>query len=216
MNGSEMGGLWLGPYLQGIGMGASLIIAIGAQNAFVLTQGVRRNSPWIVAAICSACDAALIGVGVAGVGTAVASNPVLGQFAAWFGAAFLFWYGAGALRSVLRGGALTGDAPRAVPRSVVLSTLAVTLLNPHVYLDTVVLVGAISGQYPGTARYVFGVGAMTASVVWFFSLSLGGQLLAPVFRSRTAWRVLDGLVCVIMWTLGTRLFMHGLRGGVGM
>lgn len=202
----------LGAFVQGMGMGGSLIIAIGAQNAFVFSQGVRRNHALTIALICSVCDAVLISLGVTGIGTAVASSPALGSYAALLGAVFLFWYGFGALRSAVRGGSLVDDDIRELVtrRSAVAATLAVTLLNPHVYLDTVVLLGAVSGHYGTESRYLFGAGAMTASFLWFFSLSLGGRVLAPLFRSEAAWRVLDGVVCMTMWYIGGGLFLQGL------
>jgi len=196
------------PFLQGFGISAGLIAAIGAQNAFVLSQSVRRNHHMMIALICSLCDAILITVGIAGVGTLVASRPFLMQLAAWGGAAFLFWYGTGALRSALRGGKLEDDAQTvSTLRSVIWATLAVTLLNPHVYLDTIVLMGSVSGQFAGSGRLWFGAGAMTASFIWFFSLSMGGQMLAPLFRRPLAWRVLDGLVCITMWGIAFSLLM---------
>ncbi|MGE4422385.1 MAG: LysE/ArgO family amino acid transporter [Pseudodesulfovibrio sp.] len=194
------------PFIQGYAMGGGLIVAIGAQNAFVLTQGVRRNHHLAVAALCILCDGLLIGLGVTGVGTVVASNPTLGLVAAWGGAAFLAWYGLGALRAALRGGSM--ETRREVElglRRTLALTLAVTLLNPHVYLDTVVLMGSVSGQYPGTARYAFGLGAFAASTTWFLGLSLGGQVLAPLFSRDLTWRVLDGAVCLTMWTIAASL-----------
>lgn len=200
------------PYIQGILMGGSLIIAIGAQNAFVFTQGIRQNHHIAVASVCSLCDAALICMGVTGVGAAVAANPVLGRWAALGGAVFLFYYALGAFRSALRGGALhTDEVMAGTFRSAIATTLAVTLLNPHVYLDTVVLLGSVSGQYAGDSRYLFGAGAASASLLWFFSLSLGGRALAPLFRSAVAWRVLDGLVCLTMLSIGTGLLLRGLQ-----
>ncbi len=201
----------LGTYLQGMGVGAGLIVAIGAQNAFVFAQGVRRNHHMLIALMCSLCDAVLISIGVTGIGTAVASNPTLGRYAALLGAGFLFWYGACALRSLVRGGSLEEDA-RIVSsrRSAIMTTLAVTLLNPHVYLDTVVLLGSVSGQYAAPARQAFGAGAASASFLWFFSLSMGGRALSPLFRSQSAWRLLDGIVCLTMWSIGYGLLMRGL------
>lgn len=188
------------PYFQGIGMGAGLIIAIGSQNAFVLSQGVRRQHHWLVASICFFCDAVLIFAGVAGVGKAVAANPVVLQLAAWGGACFLFWYGARALRSAMREKTLhTSQADEVSHKAVVMATLAVTLLNPHVYLDTVFLLGSISGQFAVDERAIFALGACTASFIWFFSLSLGGSLLAPVFVKPWTWRILDFFVCCSMW-----------------
>jgi len=201
----------LAAFSQGFGVGGGLIVAIGAQNAFVLSQSVRRNHAFAVALLCSLCDALLIGAGVAGLGAAVAASPALGRIAAWGGAAFLFWYGLGALRSLLRGGQLDPAAqPPASLRATLAATLAVTLLNPHVYLDTVVLLGSLSGQFPGSGRYLFGAGAACASLVWFLALGLGGRLLAPAFTRPAAWRVLDALVCATMWAIGAGMVGRAL------
>ena len=196
------------PFLQGFGISGGLIAAIGAQNAFVLSQSVRRNHHMVIALICSICDATLIAVGIGGMGTLVASRPFLMQLAAWGGAAFLFLYGLRSFCSALRGGRLETDTETvSTLGSIICATLAVTLLNPHVYLDTIVLMGSVSGQFAGTGRIWFGAGAMTASFIWFFSLSLGGQMLAPLFQRPLAWRVLDGLVCVTMWGIAFSLLM---------
>ena len=198
-------------YIQGFSMGGGLIVAIGAQNAFVLTQGVRRNHALAVALVCIACDAVLISLGVTGVGSVVASSPVLGRVAAWGGAAFLGWYGLGAFRSMWRGGLMdAGEASGGTLRRTLGLTLAVTLLNPHVYLDTVVLMGSVSGQYAVPARYFFGLGAASASTVWFLLLALGGRVLAPLFSRPLTWRILDGVVCLTMWTIAASLIRSTL------
>ena len=195
-------------FAQGFGMGGGLIVAIGAQNAFVLSQAVRKNYILIIPLICIACDAILIAAGVSGVGTAVASNPGFSRLAAWGGAAFLIGYGARACRSAFAGGRLEADAATAPTlKAAILATLAVTLLNPHVYLDTVILMGSVSGQYSREGRMFFGMGAVCASILWFFSLSFGGQFLAPLFRRPVAWRVLDGLVCTVMWAIAASLII---------
>lgn len=199
------------PFIQGFGMGGGLIVAIGAQNAFVLTQGVRRNYHLHVALICAFSDALLISLGVLGMGTAVASSPELARWMGWGGAAFLAWYGFGSFRSAVRGGHLDTQDGQALPlRAVVLTTLAVTYLNPHAYLDTLVLVGGTSGQFEGMGRYLFGAGAVTASFTWFFTLTLGGRLLAPVFTRPMAWRVLDTLVGLTMWIIAASLLARNL------
>lgn len=199
-------------YVQGLLLGASLIVAIGAQNAFVLARGVRGRHVLAVAGVCSLCDAALIGAGVLGVGRAVAASPALSLGAAWGGAAFLAWFGLGALRRALGTQALDPDAgARDEPLGRVLAaTLAVSLLNPHVYLDTVVLLGGLSARFQGPDRLLFGAGAATASVVWFFSLGLGGRVLAPLFASPRAWRVLDALVCATVWSMAAGLVRQAL------
>ncbi|ADU61083.1 MAG: LysE/ArgO family amino acid transporter [Pseudodesulfovibrio sp.] len=199
------------PFFQGFAMGGGLIVAIGAQNAFVLTQGVRRNHHLAVAGVCIVCDGLLIGLGVSGVGALVAASPSLGAAAAWAGAAFLAWYGLGALRAAIRGNTLAADTESGMSLERTLAlTLAVTLLNPHVYLDTVVLMGSLSGRFEGLGRYVFGLGAVAASTVWFMALSLGGGLLAPLFRRPVTWRVLDSLVCLTMWTIAASLIRSTL------
>lgn len=197
------------PVAHGFVTGGGLIVAIGAQNAFVLTQSVRRNHHLMVAALCIFFDVIFISLGVSGVGAAVAANPVLGQIAAYGGAAFLLWHGYGSLRSALRGSSLHTDAESArTLKKTLLLTMAVTLLNPHFYLDTVVLMGSLSGQYPGMDRYLFGAGAIAASMVWFLCLSLGGQVFAPIFKRELTWRVLDSIICLTMWAIAARLLMN--------
>ena len=198
-------------FLKGFGVGAGLIIAIGAQNAFVLSQGVRRSYPLLIALICWFCDCVLITAGVAGLGKIISTHPGWMRLTAWGGAAFLIVYGFRSLRSALAGGHLeTNGGSLATTREAVLTTLAVTLLNPHVYLDTVVLLGSLSGQFVGTGRYAFAAGAIFASLAWFLSLSLGARLLAPLFRKRIAWRILDSLVCLTMWGIAVSLLKQVL------
>jgi L-lysine exporter family protein LysE/ArgO len=199
------------PFLQGFGTGGGLIVAIGAQNAFVLSQGVRGRHALVVALICILCDAVFITAGIAGVGAAVAANPALTSWVTWGGAGFLFVYGWGALRSAMRGGSLaTGDPTALSLKAAVLTTLAVTLLNPHFYLDTVILLGGLSGQFRGESRLLFWGGAISASVTWFFALSMGGRLLAPLFTRPISWRILDSLVCLTMWGIATSLILHAV------
>ncbi len=199
------------PFLQGFGTGGGLIVAIGAQNAFVLSQGVRKNHHLIVALICIICDAVFISAGVVGFGTAVSSSSTLSQLVAWLGAGFLFFYGLRSLRSAIRGGRIdTSDEELHTLRTAVISTLAVTLLNPHFYLDTVVLLGGVSSQFPGESRLYFWIGAVSASTLWFISLSIGGQMLAPLFRQPVSWRILDTVVCATMWTIAVSLISHGV------
>lgn len=196
-----------------MGTGAGLIIAIGAQNAYVFTQGLRGGPRFTVATICSLCDILLIGLGIAGVGAAVASQPILAAAAAWAGSIFLLWYAVGSFRSMARPGTLeAGAEATAGIRSAVLTTLAITLLNPHVYLDTMVLLGSIGGQYPEDDRYIYGLGAMSASVLWFFTLCYGARLLEPVFRTPLAWKVLDGVIGLIMLILSFTLAKIGVEG----
>jgi len=193
---------WL-VFAQGFAMSAGLIVAIGAQNVFVLTQGARRHRPWLVALLCTACDVALIAAGVGGVGGFAAARPMVSGLLGMAGALFLAVYGLRALRSAWTGGGegLSVEAPLPSVRAILLTALGVSLLNPHALLDTVVLLGGMSSRFSVGARLAFGVGAATASACWFFSLSLGGRLLAPLLRKPTAWRVLDAFVCTTMWVL---------------
>jgi len=205
----EKGEAMLAPFLQGFGTGGSLIVAIGAQNAFVLSQGVRRNYHFIIALICIICDAIFITVGVIGFGTAISSSPTLSQLVAWGGAGFLFFYGLGSFRSAMKGGSLdTKDQAVRSLSAAIITTLAVTLLNPHFYLDTVILLGSVSSQFHGQSLLYFWIGAVSASTLWFISLSIGGQMLAPLFQKQIAWRILDSLVCATMWIIAVSLIWH--------
>lgn len=189
--------------------GGGLIVAIGAQNAFVLARAVKGEHPLLVTAICALCDALLIACGVLGLGALVATNPLLTKFAAAGGVVFLFIYGLSAFKSALRGDVLTAEEEsepvRPDWRSVALATLAVTLLNPHVYLDTIVFLGSVAGQFPDASRPLFGLGAATASLCWFTALTLFGRALGPLFSRPHTWRILDGTVCLVMWTIGATL-----------
>lgn len=190
-------------YAKGMGTGAGLIIAIGAQNAFVLSQGVKKNHYLIIPLICAVCDAALIAAGVTGMGTLITSNPLVSKIAGIGGAAFLFLYGARAFVSAFRGNRLNTDPSGATSlKTIVFTTLAVTLLNPHVYIDTVLLLGSIAGQFGSPDHLIFGAGAVTSSFIWFFSLSIGATFLAPLFKRQLSWRILDSFVGVVMWAIG--------------
>jgi L-lysine exporter family protein LysE/ArgO len=188
--------------LTGLGTGLSLIVAIGAQNAFVLRQGIRREHVAAVAAICAASDALLIALGVGGVGTLVKRWPAAVTATAWIGAAFLVCYGLLAARRALRPGVLATDgAAGGSLRAAVLTCLAMTWLNPHVYLDTVLLLGSLATGYGG-ARWLFGLGAATGSVLWFTGLGFGARLLRGTFARPASWRVLDAAIACTMITLG--------------
>ena len=200
--------MFVTPFIQGFGTSAGLIVAIGAQNAFVLSQSVRGNHHFVIALICILCDAVFITVGVAGVGATVSANPELSRWVTWGGAGFLIIYGYRSLCSAIRGGSLQ-ESDHAVQSlgSIILTTLAVTLLNPHFYLDTVFLLGGISSQFQGQMQLIFWFGAVSASTLWFLCLSLGGEMLAPVFRTQLAWRILDMLICATMWIIAASLIV---------
>ncbi|WP_439572228.1 LysE/ArgO family amino acid transporter [Phreatobacter sp.] len=190
-------------------IGLGLIVAIGAQNAFVLRQGLAGRHVFAVATVCALADALLIAAGVAGLGTLVASSPVLVRVTAWGGAAFLVVYGLMAACRAFAPATLEpeGDAGEAGLGATLAAALAFTLLNPHVYLDTVVLVGSLSAQFEGPARLAYAGGAMAASVLWFYCLAYGARLLAPVFARPAAWRVLDGIIALVMWAIALRLLL---------
>lgn len=194
------------PVLAGFFLGGGLIIAIGAQNAFVLRLGLLRQHVFAVCLLCAICDAFLIILGIAGLGSIVRNSPVLLNIATYGGALFLFVYGVMAFRRALSPDAMQMAQQTKMSLGVALSTaMAFTFLNPHVYLDTVVLVGSISAQYSGKARIAFGAGAVSASIVWFFALGYGARLLAPLFAMPRSWQVLDVLIGCVMWTLAASL-----------
>ncbi|KOG35167.1 LysE/ArgO family amino acid transporter [Streptomyces resistomycificus] len=190
----------------GFGTGLSLIVAIGAQNAFVLRQGIRRHAVLPVVGICALSDAVLIALGVGGVGAVVVAWPGALTAVGWIGGAFLLCYGALAARRVFRPGeALRGDGEaEGSRRRAVLTCLAMTWLNPHVYLDTVFLLGSVAADR-GAMRWTFGLGAVLASLCWFTALGFGARLLGRFLARPAAWRVLDGLVAAMMIVLGITL-----------
>ncbi|MGW0708438.1 LysE/ArgO family amino acid transporter [Streptomyces sp. NPDC002643] len=191
----------------GFGTGLSLIVAIGAQNAFVLRQGIHRSAVLPVVAVCALSDAVLIALGVAGVGALVVAWPEALTAVALAGGGFLLVYGVLAARRALRadGDALRADSGGAGSRRrAILTCLALTWLNPHVYLDTVFLVGSIAADR-GELRWTFGVGAALASLCWFTALGFGARLLSRFLSRPRAWRVLDGLVAATMLVLGGML-----------
>ena len=191
--------------IAGFGLGLSLILAIGAQNAFVLRQGIRRSHVFAVCLTCALSDALLIAAGVAGFGSLAQAVPWIETVMRWGGALFLIAYGARALLSAWRGGAVLSVKGGAVEAlgPVLATCLALTWLNPHVYLDTVVLLGSVAAQYED--RLSFAVGAMTASFVFFFTLGFGARRLAPLFARPQAWRVLDLGVGLLMWAIAAAL-----------
>ena len=190
--------------LAGFALGFSLILAIGAQNAFVLRQGLRREHVLAVVLVCACSDALLVAAGVSGFGALAERVPGLERVMRYGGAAFLLIYGARSFWAAWRGGAVleAGHGAGSLRRAV-LTCLALTWLNPHVYLDTVVLLGSISAQYED--RLAFGIGAVCASFVFFFALGYGARLLAPVFRRPGSWRVLDAGVGAVMWAIAANL-----------
>lgn len=196
------------PLMKGVVTSGSLIIAIGAQNAFVLSHGLRQRFNGLIALTCATLDTLLIFAGIAGMGALITNAPYLMLAAALFGAVFLGVYGLRALMSAIHPKPLNTDGSSLNTRtSAIMTTLAISLLNPHVYLDTVVLIGSIGGQYPIPERWWFAGGAALASFVWFFSLSWGAKKLAPLFKKPTTWRVLDSVICLMMWSIAVSLLI---------
>lgn len=203
--------------LEGFGLGAGLIIAIGAQNAYVLRQGLRRQHVFAVAGLCFLIDCTLIALGAGGFASLLHALPRLPQIAAWGGALFLAVYSLRAFAAALHPGALKaengsngGSLAGGSLKAALGTTLALSLLNPHVYLDTVILLGGLAAQYPGFQRLAFALGAMAASGVWFYGLGYGARRLAPLFASPSAWRLLDAFVGCVMAALAASLVIDQL------
>ncbi|RKT79883.1 L-lysine exporter family protein LysE/ArgO [Terracoccus luteus] len=192
--------------LLGLLTGLGLIVAIGAQNAFVLRQGLTRRHVGLVVAVCAVSDAALIVAGVAGVGAVITAHPAVVTVVRWVGAAYLIAFAVQSLRRAARPGALEAEGRAGTRRGTLLTVLALTWLNPHVYLDTVLLLGSVANQQ-GADRWWFATGAVTASVLWFGSLGFGARLLAPLFARPVTWRVLDVVIAVVMVTIAATLLL---------
>lgn len=199
-------------FLQGLALSFGLIVAIGAQNTFVLRQGLRREHVGSVVLFCALADALLMAAGVAGMAQALGERPGLVRALALAGAVFLAIYGCQAMRRALTSRRMQADAAggRLGRGAAVAQAAAFTLLNPHVYLDTVLLMGSVGARHPGALQGWFVFGASTASLCWFGLLGLGARWLAPWFARPRAWRVLDALVCVTMFVLSALLVRHAM------
>ena len=192
---------------NGFGLGLGLIVAIGAQNAFVLRTGLLRQHVFLVCTICVVSDAALIVAGVAGVGGAIAANPGLEKAMRWAGALFLIWLGLKSAFASWRGeGALSAGAAAGGAMQAAVTALSLTWLNPHVYVDTVLLLGSLSAQFP--SRFGFALGGVLASILFFYTLGYGARLLAPVMAKPISWRILDALIACIMFSIAWSLIWH--------
>lgn len=202
-------------FLAGFAMSAALVMAIGAQNLFVLRQGLKREHVGPIVLFCGAMDALLIAVGVGGVGALLGAMPQLTTALTLGGALFLGWYGLKAFGRMMAGEALAVTAQGPVSLTQALgATAAFTFLNPHVYIDTVLLMGAAGSAHPAALRPVFVMGGATASMVWFVALGYGARVLSPVFARPAAWKVLDAIVGVTMLTLAVSL-LKGIHIGAG-
>ena len=202
------------PLLVGLGTGLSLIVAIGAQNAFVLRQGIRREHVLPVVLICGLADALLEFLGVAGIGLVVERAPVVLDIVLWGGVVFLLWYAWSAARRAMRPEALIAEegGRKSSLKSTVLACLAITYLNPHVYLDTMVLMGSIGNAQGDPGKWWFVAGGVLASLAWFFLLGYGARALSRFFATPRSWRILDGVVAFTMLVIAARLAFGGLTG----
>lgn len=203
------------PLLIGAATGLSLIVAIGAQNAFVLRQGIRREHVLPVVLICALTDALLQVLGVAGIGLIIERAPVALEIVRWGGVVFLLWYAWSAARRAMRPEALiAADGPQTGGKGslkrTVLACLAITYLNPHVYLDTMVLLGSIGNAQGDPERWWFVAGGALGSLVWFFLLGYGARALTRFFATPRSWRILDGVVAVTMIVIALRLAFGGI------
>ncbi|MCK5041864.1 MAG: amino acid transporter [Sphingomonadales bacterium] len=208
-------------FVNGFLLSLGLIVAIGPQNAYVLRKGLKRHHVFAVTTTCFLSDALLIFIAVAGIGTFITNNPRLADAAAWGGAAFLLWYGYQTFKSAKHPDVISqhdiddagGEAQGKGMKAAILMAIAMTYLNPHVYLDTFVIIGGIAAQFDdNTIRWSFGIGAITASAVWFYGIGYGARLFAPIFRSTKAWRVLDIVITLIMWSMACLLIWFQLIG----
>lgn len=204
------------PILIGFGSGLSLIVAIGAQNAFVLRQGIRRENVLSVVLICALTDAFLELLGVAGIGYVIERAPLVIEIVRWGGVIFLVWYAWTAIRRARKPEVLQieeDDDPTnrsGTRRKVVLACLAITFLNPHVYLDTMVLMGSIGNAQGDPERWWFALGGALASLIWFAVLGYGARALTPFFTTPRSWQILDGIVAAIMLVIALRLAFGGI------
>ncbi len=184
--------------LAGFGAGLSLIVAIGAQNAYVLRAGLAKSHVGFVVAICAVSDALLIAAGIAGFGQLIRAVPIVIEVARWFGVAYLLWFAYRSFRASLQNHALAANAAGSIKlRSAIVTTLSLTYLNPHVYLDTVILLGSIASQYE-TSKWLFGVGAMLGSIIWFSTLGFGARFAARFTANPKFWRYFDRIVAIVM------------------
>ncbi len=203
--------MMLATTLQGFTIGLAMIIPIGAQNAFVLSRGIHRNHHLLTATLCSFCDLTLIAIGVFGGANVLAASPFGMALLTWGGVLFLGWFGGRSLLSAWRGKGegLADSAQQMGAKSVLAMTLGVTLLNPHVYLDTLMLLGSLGSQVSESLRPAFAAGAMLASLVWFYSLALGAAALAPWLARSRVQQGIDLLVGIIMLSLAIQLAIAG-------
>lgn len=194
----------LSVFLSGLVSGLALIVAIGAQNAFVLRAGIRRSHVGLIVTICILSDAILIICGVAGIGALITAAPWVIPVIQYAGAAFLLCYGFMSFRRAFRASTMN-EAPPPKRSGVIITILALTWLNPHVYLDTVLLLGSLANAKGPDLAWIFAAGAIAGSTIWFLALGYGARLLAPLFAKPRAWQVIDVLIGVTMWAIAATL-----------
>jgi L-lysine exporter family protein LysE/ArgO len=195
-------------FLPGLLTGLSLIIAIGAQNAFVIRQGLTRKYVLMVVLVCMLSDWALMAAGVAGLGALILQVTWLLEVLRWFGVAYLLWFAYGSIKAAFKNDSLkVGDDHSGSRKQVLLSALAITWLNPHVYLDTVILVGSIANTFRENAWY-FGLGAMAGSLVWFFALGYSAKAMSGIMSKPSFWKVLDTIIAVVMVSIAAMLAFY--------
>ncbi|MEM7650847.1 MAG: LysE/ArgO family amino acid transporter [Pseudomonadota bacterium] len=199
-------------FIQGFLMSASLIIAIGVQNAFILRQGIKQRNVFPAVMTAIVCDVSLITIGVLGFANLIERFPGMIAFVTWGGAGFLTVYAMKSFYSAFKAQALDQTSARGMVgedsvQKTIAVILAISLLNPHVYLDTVVLLGGLSASHEGAGRYVFGIGAILASICWFFSLGYGARYLAPLFEKPRAWQILDVIIGIVMLSIAAALVL---------
>jgi L-lysine exporter family protein LysE/ArgO len=195
-------------FSSGLASGLALIIAIGAQNAFVIRQGLQRQHVLTVVLLCSVSDALLIAAGTAGLGQLISTAPQVLEIVRWFGVTYLAFFGIKSLRSAFMHNSLTLEQGAVVSRKkTILTVLGLTFLNPHVYLDTVIFLGSLANQFPAE-KWLFTFGAMTASFIWFFTIGFGSKMAARFMVKVVFWKILDLAVAAIMFTLATYLIFY--------
>jgi len=204
----------LSSIIEGFAMGAGLIIAIGAQNAFVLKQGIKGEHRPVIAWICALSDAFLIISGIAGMGYIFSTHPVITKAVSLAGSVYLAWFSFRCFRSAVKGESMDINGGVSDPLSLkktVITTLALTYLNPHVYLDTVVMLGGFGAARSPEIRPFFALGAVSASFTWFFTLAYSGKILSPLFKRQVSWRILDTVIGFVMIYITVKLVLFGLN-----
>jgi L-lysine exporter family protein LysE/ArgO len=197
--------------IPGLLTGLSLIVAIGAQNAFILRQGLLRKHVLVIVLICAISDATLIALGVYGLGSLITALPWLLEVIRWVGVAFLVWYGSTSLKRFIKSESLeAAQTSPATLKKTVLTTLALTFLNPHVYLDTVIFIGGIANQF-GENKWFFALGAMLGSFIWFFSLGFGAKKASKLVSKPAFWKILDIFIAAVMYSLAITLAVSKLN-----